>query len=804
MQFKLKYFLISLFSLSLITFNGLSTVLAQESEAADSESFGIEEIIVTARKIEESAQDVPVAITAITEQLQKSNIRNLSDLQGFAPNVIIGNFGSRSGGAELNIRGISPPRSDDNSFDAPIAVMIDGVHLGTAAGQILENFDLERVEVLRGPQGTLFGKNTVGGVISVIRSRPTGEFGAKLKATIGEDGQQELRAVVNFPIAEGKVAGKVFGTMIEDDGWLPNITLGKKVPEKDYMNYGLTLLFTPNDKFEATVTVETFDDQSDLASFHYSYNFATGVDTAPTDPRQVNTALATTSCAIYGACRNSLAIPSYAENDTNNDAALETDAITINASYQINENSQLVYVGSTRDTSEYRIYDYDGSAAPFITIERWNDYEQTSHELRYELQTDNSTLIAGYYFWNSEFTQDWVTGGEFWRTLFGGVAQTPALWSACQGTNGLDGAFAPIACDLGIEGGIPAPGLVTQILYETQETESEAFFLNYEYDLTDKLALNAGIRWTEEWKAFKAGQSYLSNVERSRERNFPGYADLYQKWDEVSPRVGLTYRIDDDKMVYASYSEGFKSGGFFGVNQNIRDFERDQYDPEFASNIELGFKSTLMENRLRLNLTAFRNEFEDKQESFVALDPDTKTVQSVFNNAAEVLYEGFEVEALFAATRNLQLFLNYGSLDASYEEFFTDVNQFDGLGEIEDASFLEPRNAPEYTLGVGFQYNAPIANGEMELYFKYSETGETQTSLLNLASGAFDGTEDVSANIGYYQDNWSVVIFGRNLTDDQYEVPTLLGGSFVSGPLFSVSNAGMRPRAIGIELGYEF
>ena len=790
------------FAVLALTLNFTPSVSAQDQ--GDSESFGIEEIIVTARKIEESAQDVPVAITAITEELRKSNIRNLSDLQGFAPNVIIGNFGSRSGGANLNIRGISPPRSDDNSFDAPIAVMIDGVHLGTAAGQILENFDLERVEVLRGPQGTLFGKNTVGGVINVVRSKPTGEFGARLKATIGEDGQQELRAVVNFPISEGKVAGKVFGTMIEDDGWLPNITLGKKVPEKDYMNYGLTLLFTPNDKFEATVTVETFDDQSDLAAFHYSYNFATGVDTAPTDPRQVNTALATTSCAIYGACRNSLAIPSYAENDTNNDAALETDAITINATYEINENSQLVYVGSTRDTSEYRIYDYDGSSAPFITIERWNDYEQTSHELRYERQTDRSTLVAGYYFWNSEFTQDWVTGGEFWRTLFGAVAQTPALWTACQGTNGLDGAFAPIACDLGIQGGIPASDIVTQILYETQETESEAFFLNYEYDITDKLAVNAGIRWTEEWKAFVAGQSYLSNVERQRERNFPGYADLYRKWDEVSPRVGLTYRIDQDKMVYISYSEGFKSGGFFGVNQNIRDFERDQYDPEFASNIELGFKSTLMENRLRLNLTAFRNEFEDKQESFVALDPDTKTVQSVFNNAAEVLYEGFEVEALFAATRNLQLFLNYGSLDASYEEFFTDINQFDGLGEIEDASFLEPRNAPEYTLGVGFQYNAPIANGEMELYFKYSETGETQTSLLNLASGAFDGTEDVSANIGYYQDNWSVVIFGRNLTDDQYEVPTLLGGSFTTGPLFSVSNAGMRPRAVGIELGYEF
>ena len=797
-----KYLSMGFVAFTLILISSFNVAEAQDAE--DDSSFGIDEIIVTARKVEESAQDVPVAITAITEQLRKSNIRNLSDLQGFAPNVIIGSYGERSGGANLNIRGISPPRSDDNSFDAPIAVMVDGIHLGTSAGQILENFDLERVEILRGPQGTLFGKNTVGGVINVIRSRPTGEFGARIKATIGEDGQQELRAVFNFPISEGKVAGKVFGTMIEDDGWLPNITLGKKVPVKDYMNYGVSLLFTPNEKFEATLTLETFDDQSDLSGYHYSYNFATGVDTPPTDPRQVNTALATTSCAIYGACRNSLDIPSYAENDQNNDGALETDAITINAKYQLTENSQLVYVGGTRDLTEYRIYDFDGSAAPFITIERWNDYEQTSHELRYERQTENSTLVAGYYFWNSEFTQDWVTGGEFWKTLFGAVAQTPALWGACQGTNGLDGAFAPIACDLGIQGGLGPDDIVTQILYETQETESEAFFLNYEYDITDKISLNAGIRWTEEWKKFTAGQSYLSNVARQNERNFPGYANLYQKWDEVSPRVGATYRIDEDKMIYISYSEGFKSGGFFGVNQNIRDFERDQYDPEFASNIEVGFKSMLMENRLRLNLTAFRNEFEDKQESFVALDPDTKTVQSVFNNAAEVLYEGFELEALFAATRNLQLFLNYGSLDASYEEFFTDINQFDGLGTVEDASFLEPRNAPEYTLGIGFQYNAPVASGEIELYFKYSETGETQTSLLNLSSGGFDGDEDVSANIGYYQDNWSVVVFGRNLTDEQFEVPTLLGGSFTSGPLFSVSNAGKRPRAIGIELGYEF
>ena len=230
---------------------------------AEEQSLAIEEVVVTARKQEESSQDVPIAMTAISEQLENSTIRNLTDLNGFAPNVTIGEDGSRGGGgAVINIRGISPTRSDDNSFDAPIGVMIDGVYLGTLAGQVLENFDLERVEVLRGPQGTLFGKNTVGGVVNVIRSRPTGELGARLKATIGEDGQQEFRAVVNTPVIEDVLAAKFFYTSQEDDGFMKNVTLGGDAATKDYQNYGAAFLWTPNDKFEATLTVEKFDDTS--------------------------------------------------------------------------------------------------------------------------------------------------------------------------------------------------------------------------------------------------------------------------------------------------------------------------------------------------------------------------------------------------------------------------------------------------------------------------------------------------------------------------------------------------------------
>ena len=268
---------------------------------------------------------------------------------------------------------------------------------------------------------------------------------------------------------------------------------------------------------------------------------------------------------------------------------------------------------------------------------------------------------------------------------------------------------------------------------------------------------------------------------------------------------GAAYEIDENTMFYASFSEGFHSGGFFGLNQNIRDYERDQYDPEFATSIEVGFKSMLMDNRLRLNLTAFHNEFEDKQESYSKIDPDTKTVASVFDNAAEVLYEGWEAEILFAVTPDLRVFLNAGFLDASYEEFETDLNPGDNITIVEDASFLKPRNAPDSTIGVGFNYTTRIGNGELDIFAKYTKIDDFETDVLNLNAGRVTGgnADDLSATIAYYFDNYSISLFGKNLTDEQVEFATLLGGSNVSASLFNVGTV-TRPRSIGLEFSAEF
>jgi iron complex outermembrane receptor protein len=789
-------------TMSLIALNLLFSVSQGDVFAQENTSLQIEEIIVTAQKREQSAQDVPIAITAMSEELLSSTIRDISDITGYAPNVVIGSEGRRPGGTDIQIRGISAAATTDNSYDSPIAINVDGIYLGTSAGSLLDNFDMERIEILRGPQGTLFGKNTVGGVVNVIRTRPTGEFGAKVQMVIGEDGLNEQRLVLNLPKA-GNISTKVFATSMKDDGWLPNVTSGKKIPRKNYSNYGLAFLWEPSDQFNALLTVEQIMDKSQLDVWHTNYNMAAGVFEKPTDPREKAIHLASLTCTVFGACRTSTDIPGNAELDTEHDAENDIKAYTLNLSYDLNENITLKAISSIREQDEYRIYDYDGSAAPMITIERWNEYEQTSHEFRFEGQWENSSLIAGVYLWESEFTQDWVTGGQFWKTLFGGLVGTKEGWATCQGTNGFDNPFFPINCDRSIEGGFDGP--ITQILYETQETESTAAFFQYERNVTEKLALTVGARWTEEEKHFIAGQAYLSSVAAQRNRQFIGYADLNNTWDETSLKFGATYEIDEDRMVYASFSEGFHSGGFFGVNQNIRDFERDQYDPEYATSIEVGFKSMMLDNRLRFNVAAFRNEFEDKQESFVKIDPDTKTVASVFDNAAEVLYEGIEVEVLYAATRDLRLFLNAGWLDANYEEFTTDITPTDGVVNVVDASFLEPRNAPEYTLGLGFNFTKQIGAGEMELFAKYTKIADFQTDVLNLNAGrtASGNSEDLSATIGYYFGDYSVSLYGKNLTDEQVEWPVLLGGSPTSGVLFAAGTI-TRGRHLGIEFTAEF
>ena len=262
---------------------------------------------------------------------------------------------------------------------------------------------------------------------------------------------------------------------------------------------------------------------------------------------------------MFGNCRTSLETPEVSDNDKDHRSELDTDAITLKMEYALNDNLTLVSITGRRELDEYSFYDFDASPNPFITIERTNEFEQTSQELRIDGNYDKVSFSAGLYYFNQDFTQDWYTGDQFWAFLFGGVVSDPGLYAAC-----LAGAFT-VACDEGLTS-IPLGTEIVQVLYENQDTTSKAAYAQMDYRFNEKWTLTAGIRWTEE-EDFIAGQAYLTTKERETLRNFPtafgdnGYADLLEKWTDTSLKLGMTYNINDSSMVYGMFSQGFTQVG---------------------------------------------------------------------------------------------------------------------------------------------------------------------------------------------------------------------------------------------------
>jgi len=818
--------------------------LAQETtEAAANTGPRIDTVIVTARKTAESVQNIPMAVTAITTELQNATIRDLRDLNSFVPNVRINADPSRGNAAAITIRGISATRTDDNSFDSPIAVMIDGIFLGSLAGQILENFDLERVEVLRGPQGTLYGRNTVGGVINVIRSRPTGEFGAKLQYTFGKWEQHEIRAVFNVPMVEDKLAFKGFFTSLQRNGYMKNTFLDTTQPQKDYMNFGGTFLITPNDRFEALFTVERFDDDSQGGAYLTNWNFAPGILPPAQTEQDPNYSGGFFACFLVEAftydknggaplgnnvpCRTELeAPPREIRTDFPNTMRVATTAYTLDMSYDLNDTLNLVALFGYRDMTENRKYDFDGTEVDHITIDRKNDFDQFSAEIRLEGSWDKVNALIGYYFWNSEFEQRWVTGGEFgeFTNRLGGYSLGQNFWTGTGSpalANLYADTFTPLEASnmrlLGNSrsdeqrfaelGNTPYGPSQVGKLYETQETTAHAIFANADWEFAPGWIFEAGVRWSYEKKQFKAGQAYrtpLSTIDNGVPfiDGFNQFAVLEKSWNDVSPKASITWQIDDDKMLYASFAEGWHSGGFFGVNQNISDFERDQYEPETSQSYEIGFRAQWFDNRLQTNLTLFHNNFKNKQESAVQFDPSTNTVASVFSNVADVTYKGIELEVNAVVSEELVLFANVGFLDSKYGEFITDIKPNDGCTGapecLEDASFLTPRNAPKWTGGAGFTYTFMVGNGNaLSIDGRWTYTSTIEGGLLNQTLSKVPPRNDISASITYNADNWSVSVFGRNLLNERFEAPTIIA------PLFAAGTIG--PGASwGITVGGEF
>lgn len=700
------------------------SVSAQE----ESSSLVIEEIIVTARKRDESIQDVPEAVTAIAAQLRESSVRRIDDIQNFAPNLIIGRSPGIGSGAGITIRGIST-LDVDKSLEPPVGVVMDGMFLGTASGVLLENFDIERIEVLRGPQGTLFGKNTTGGVLNIIRTPVTMEYGADISMTIGDFGRQDFKAVINVPIIEDKMGLKIFGASIQSDGHVYNSTLKRDVGGDDKVNLGFAAQWEPNENLSIKLHHEIMNDQSEQGA--YVNRNTVGM-------------LACTITQIgfdpYNGCeKDANDGPDLTESDGSNfsDNEYKTTILTVNYD---TENFLYTFISTDRDMDEQNMQDFDGSPARLLRMNYYNDWHQKSNEFRITSQfSDKFEFVAGIYDWEVDYTQRWDVGDLHYR-----LSQL----------------------------GLPYPGYTPTTLNsngQSQVTESIAIFFSGDWHINDKLTLTAGFRWTEEEKDFIGGDRGMPWDPQSPDGDIipntipPLFNPRpYQgKWDETTPKIGVRYQPNDDLMFYASYSEGFKSGGFFGRQAN---FNIDpSYEPEYLKNIELGWKSTLMDGRMIFNGSIFEAKYEDKQES-ILIPVDLSNVATVVRNASSLDMTGLELELVYQISESWDIMVNAGFMDTEYADYFADLT---GDQIVTDNSGLTPRNTPDSTYGATTSYVTPLGNGELKTRLSYRFRDSVESDASNNSLGTLDTLEDLSATISFSMDEYTISIYGRNLTDER-------------------------------------
>jgi len=617
------------------------------SAANEKSTAGIEEIMVTARKREESIQDTPIAISAFTgEGLAIRGVTDLSRLDNFAPNLVLRRSPSNSGvtNAAVYIRGIG-----QNDFvpviDPGVGIYVDGVYLGRSVGAVLDLLDVERVEVLRGPQGTLFGKNTIGGAVSLTSKRPTDVFGGKISAKVGTDNLRDITATLNLPLSDSFLT-RITVASLKQDGYVHRVFDGKDLGDKNTIAGRLTALWLVNDKVEVSFAADYSKDDENgpplvLTGIEPLNPGLLGPGGAPSMTLYQNTFVSQLAAGgiVPGGeffdptaefpfnfmacfqpsnlnnptCFNQKYIQpaggtlNYGTDPTSSE--LETWGVSATLDWTINDQLSMKTIAAHRAFNGTFYNDADGAPQRVSQLIDIFDQKQNSLELQ----------LLGKAFQNR---LNWILGAYYFKE--DGKNINPVRFSEIYIQSG--GFF---------------------------DNHSWALFGQGTYDLTEQLALTVGLRYTEDTKnylpdqyfeAFPAGPLPLPPCPGTGlpcevgDRVLP-YVEVGVTSKEWTPMVNLAYRWNEDLMTYVSYSEGFKGGGF---TQRIFPPEPSlpSFGPEFVKSYEGGFKFEGLDNRVRLNGAVFYTDYTDIQ----LLVADPSRVGPFVTNAGDAHMKGFELE----------------------------------------------------------------------------------------------------------------------------------------------------------------
>jgi len=710
----------------------------------------LEEVVVTAQKREQSVQKIPIAVTAIDQaSIERRRIQNVTDISSYSPNVDIVDSPTNTTSATIAIRGasqINPAITWENS----VALYLDNVFIGKNIGAIFELVDLERVEVLRGPQGTLYGKNTDGGAINLITRRPSGEFGGNVTAEGGNEGYWSGRASIDTPEFAG-LKSTITYYREKRDGFADNEPdpFGNPFagpPSDDD--------FQDNDNHAGRLALQW--DATDALSALYSFDYSD----RDVHPRFGQLTQTSSNSYLYA---QGLQEPYLTDADKrakkgSNDWAFEESSKTYGHALDISwafDNVTLRSISGYRDLDWDDIIDIDGTPIDIFHSERHIDYDSFSQEFQLTGTMDQLDYVVGLYY----FEED----GDVFNpiTFFGSFGQP--TFNNSYGMN----------------------------------NESYAVYgqADWRPAALDRLTVSLGARWTEEDK-----DQYVDH---------PGIysEDADDTFDNFAPTVALSWAFTDDIDGYIRYAEGWKSGGFNGEAADPAEFLAG-YDDEEVNAYELGVKSMLLDGRLQLNAAVFYNDFDNFQLSVF----EGEFASSTVFNVPQYESEGFELEAVALVTEDLQLNLSYGYLDATFKKFPSDFDFFTkneaGVPYTPENNFLLGLDWTMARTHYG-TWDFHVDYSYLDDYVPYIDPDQNAASHIDDRSlvNARLALSDIALGDG----TLLVALWGQNLTDEDYRINTIPFGGVDqrvdpnggSGVGWTTSYFG-DPRTYGVEVSYQF
>lgn len=742
---------------------------------AQEEAKGVfEEVLVTARKRSESAQSVPIPITALSqEQLQTRNMTEIRDIERLSPNTSIQYSSVNGTAAQIFMRGIGQTNWSSTQ-DPKIGMYVDGVYLSRPQGGLLDFMDIERVEVLRGPQGTLFGRNTTAGLIHIINNKPSQEFEADVQFGIGNENHQSYGFMVNAPITNSLAARFALYDK-KTDGNIINSVTGKDRGNENSLSYRGSLLWDQDD-FSAQFTFDHFeaDERAPLGTCRF---------TGPDNPFAAQgLPFLATIFGVYGDmkanCESTTKDVSI-DNTNNESAKSDVDAYTLRLGYDFDG------VELTSITSLRKIDNFNGSwgwvmgngpNVNFLEIlNNKSENEIFSQELRLTGSTDNLNWVVGAYLFKEESEE------SLDAPLFRGVTiPSPADWPFFYAPNPAGGTVGDSVVGAQLYGS----------RYQAYDVvnKNKAVFAEATYTFNDRWDLTLGARYTEDDREFTRIQTLfggdfdpayfcpgMPTVELAPGVVIPGSDRCFQdvSYDKITPRAIVNYQLNDDVMFYASYSVGYSSGGF---NQDVR---MRAYEPEVSDNYEFGFKSEFFDSKLRVNASAFINDYQNQQLTVGRVVNGQATADLI--NAQEAQIKGLELEVLGQLTDALSIAISAGYIEGDYKKFTVDDNAIEtnsDTGEItevivvRDLSDVEfGNNGDELSFDVSLLHIMDLGNnGDITSSLGYSYKDDQYSTLRNTPSSFEPSYWLLDSRVTWNLPNGKthISLWGTNLTDEEY------------------------------------